>query len=303
MRRRTQIPVVHQALLDAGLPVEVVDLGGLLTTPEVVDVVATLRVLADVGAGPALARLLTGARWRIGPRDFAPRSSGRTGPSAGSVTSAGERPSLDEPIDRAASSRRWTILGREERYSAVGFRRIRALAGELRLLRRRLSAPLPDLVADVERAIGVDIEVAARPDRGTSARAHLDRFLDEAASFAADADEATLGAFLAFLAAAEDEENGLDAGEIEVATERVQVLTVHGAKGLEWDLVAIPGLVEGVFPSPAQRIDWTRTRQLLPVDLRGDRADLPALPLDLRPTARQVAAGSGSMARQSNSVT
>jgi DNA helicase II / ATP-dependent DNA helicase PcrA len=32
--------------------------------------VATLRVLHDAGASDALARLLTGPRWRIGPRDL-----------------------------------------------------------------------------------------------------------------------------------------------------------------------------------------------------------------------------------------
>jgi DNA helicase-2/ATP-dependent DNA helicase PcrA len=89
-------------------------------------------------------------------------------------------------------------------------------------------------------------------------RVHLDRFLDVAADFANEADEATLTALLAFLEAAEDEENGLDAGEIVVDTERVQVLTVHGAKGLEWDVVAVPGLVGGVFPSDAKSMNWAR---------------------------------------------
>ena len=70
VRRRAQIPLLREALLDAGLPVEVVGLGGLLMTPEVADVVATLRVLADHRSGPALARLLTGARWRIGASDL-----------------------------------------------------------------------------------------------------------------------------------------------------------------------------------------------------------------------------------------
>ena len=70
VRRRAQIPMLAGALRAAGLPVEIVGLGGLLTTPEVADVVATLHVLADYSSGPALLRLLTGSRWRIGPRDL-----------------------------------------------------------------------------------------------------------------------------------------------------------------------------------------------------------------------------------------
>jgi DNA helicase-2/ATP-dependent DNA helicase PcrA len=119
-------------------------------------------------------------------------------------------------------------------------------------------------------------------------RAHLDRFLDEAADFANEADEASLPAFLAFLAAAEDEENGLEAGEAVVEPERVQILTVHGAKGLEWDIVAVPGLVQSVFPADPKAIDWTRTRQELPIPLRGDRADLPALALHEATDRKQV---------------
>jgi DNA helicase-2/ATP-dependent DNA helicase PcrA len=47
VRRRAQIPLLADALQRAGLPVEIVGLGGLLTTAEVADVVATLRVLAE----------------------------------------------------------------------------------------------------------------------------------------------------------------------------------------------------------------------------------------------------------------
>ncbi|MDT4915856.1 MAG: ATP-dependent helicase UvrD/PcrA [Pseudonocardiales bacterium] len=290
VRRRSQIPILADALQAADLPVEIVGLGGLLTTPEVVDVVATLRVLVHHDAGTALARLLTGARWRIGPHDLAAlgRRARRLGrlnapaapPVQGSLFGGGpELPTPVPPSEPIGIVEALDDLGPAAAYSADGFARMSDLAGELRRLRRRVSAPLPELVADVERTIGVDLEVAARPDGARVGRAHLDRFLDEAADFANEADEATLTAFLAYLEAAEDEENGLDAGEIVVEAERVQVLTVHGAKGLEWDIVAVPGMVDGVFPAEARSVNWTRTRQELPTPLRGDRMDLPALEL------------------------
>ena len=70
VRTRRQIVPIERALRERGLPVEVVGLGGLLDTPEVRDVVSTLEVLADPLAGASLLRLLTGPRWRIGPRDL-----------------------------------------------------------------------------------------------------------------------------------------------------------------------------------------------------------------------------------------
>ncbi|MEP6851477.1 MAG: ATP-dependent DNA helicase [bacterium] len=280
VRRRSQMAVLEEALRAAGLPVEIVGLGGLLTTPEVSDVVATLHVLADYASGPALLRLLTGARWRIGPRDLLMLAR-RARQLANPDDPRGREPgSIVEALDD---------LGPPERYSATGYARLGRLAAELHGLRRRLAAPLPDLVAEVERALGVDVEVSARPDRRHVGRVHLDRFLAAAAEFAADADEATLGAFLAFLTAAEDEENGLEAGEVEVGTERIQLLTVHGAKGLEWDLVAVPGMVDGVFPSLARGNDWTRARHLLPFPLRGDAPDLPQLDLFAATSRRELA--------------
>ncbi|HEY5988882.1 MAG TPA: ATP-dependent helicase, partial [Streptosporangiaceae bacterium] len=69
-RKRSQFPALRAAIEARGIPVEVVGLGGLLTVPEVADIVATLRVMHDPGASGSLARLLTGPRWRIGPRDL-----------------------------------------------------------------------------------------------------------------------------------------------------------------------------------------------------------------------------------------
>src|SRR5581483_7537070 len=68
----------------------------------------------------------------------------------------------------------------------------------------------------------------------------------------------------------------------------VQILTVHGAKGLEWDAVVVPGLVDDVFPAEPRSVNWARARQELPAPLRGDAADLPALDLSGATTRKDV---------------
>jgi DNA helicase-2/ATP-dependent DNA helicase PcrA len=145
-----------------------------------------------------------------------------------------------------------------------------------------VSRPLADLIAEVERTLSLDIEVAARPGGDlASARADLDAFTDVAATFAGDQPEPTLGAFLAFLSAAQQEEFGLETGRVG-ETDTVKLLTVHAAKGLQWPAVFIPGLAAGeksqVFPArPRVPTTWTRNPRLIPFPLRGDRADLPEL--------------------------
>ena len=145
-----------------------------------------------------------------------------------------------------------------------------------------MTRPLADLIAEVERALSLDIEVAARPGGDlASARADLDAFTDVAATFAGDQPEPTLGAFLAYLAAAQQEEFGLETGRVG-ESDTVKLLTVHAAKGLQWPAVFVPGLAAGdrsqVFPArPRVSTRWTDNARLIPFPLRGDVADLPEL--------------------------
>ena len=71
VRRNADAAPMADALTARGVPVEVVGLAGLLGVPEVADVVATLRMVADPTAGAAAMRVLTGPRWRLGGRDVA----------------------------------------------------------------------------------------------------------------------------------------------------------------------------------------------------------------------------------------
>lgn len=312
-RTRAQFVPVETALRARGLPVEVVGLGGLLSTPEVVDVVAMLEVAHDPSRGDSLVRLLTGPRVGLGAADLhalASRAADlarqdapghRTDDAAQGDESTvvegdiADHRSIVDALDDLPAPGRATRDGRV--LTPAAHERLTALAATLRTLRSSTYLSLPELVVEAERALGLDIEVevaaalSASVERivgsGDRGRAHLDAFRDVAGTFAQQADAPTLGAFLAWLGAANAQERGLDLPLRAPDPTAVQIITVHAAKGLEWDVVAVPGLVDGVFPSTRtagkdgpKSSAWLTGLGTLPYPLRGDAADLPHLDLE-----------------------
>src|SRR5213079_182971 len=83
-------------------------------------------------------------------------------------------------------------------------------------------------------------------------------------------------ALLAYLTAEDDQGNGLDVATPTEA-DSVKLLTVHRAKGLEWDSVFLVGVCDTKFPSNRSRTLWTSSPAVLPAPLRGDAADQPQL--------------------------
>ena len=226
-RARKQFMPVMRALRDRGLPASVVGLGGLLQVPEVLDLRSALQVANDASRGDALMRLLTNARLGVADlrvlTDWSCVLSG-VGGDGGSAT-------IVEALDELPPPGWANPDGHE--LSEAGRARLERLRRTLRRVRDVLLLPLPDLVAAAEQELGLDIEVAARAgaDPG-AARANLDSFATHAATYAAGVLAPTLSGFLAWLDAAEANENGLDIEPVDVTTNAVQVLTVHAAKGL-----------------------------------------------------------------------
>ena len=295
-RTRAQMDPIAAELEEAGLPYTIVGLGGMLYVPEVADVRALLTVASDPERGDRAVRLLTG--FGIGASDLralatlareltrpAPEG-GQEGPGAHGDQVEADSPLLSEALDtllrwdeegaqeEAAATRDLTEAGR-----AVALRTARAI----RRIREAVSLPLPDLVALAEQALDLDIEIAARVGHPMGHRA-LDSFHETARAFATDTDAPTLTGFLDWLDAAEEHEDAMSAPEVEPSPGAVQILTVHAAKGLEWDVIAVPGMDEQVFPSYTSAVKddlrvaetgWMGSTSTFPFPLRADAGDLP----------------------------
>jgi DNA helicase-2/ATP-dependent DNA helicase PcrA len=282
-RARSSFPVLRSALEAAGIPVTVVGLGGLLDEPVVSEVVALLTAAHDPDRSAALVRVLTGPRWAMSPRDLdvlavAARERAPTpdeasladaladadGPAAG----AGAAPS---PLSRLSPAGRAAARGAARLVAAV------------RSSATRLS--LPDAVRDAARLSGADVEAAVwAPDPRQPGRV-LDRLVAVAADFAASAGIVTgtagddaMGAFLAWLEAARVHEWGLETVDVEPDPEAVQLMTVHAAKGLEWDDVVVADLAADAFPARSRSPHWLGGAAVLPWPVRGDRDALPEWP-------------------------
>ncbi len=291
VRRKAAMDMILQALEEKEIPVEVIGLGGLLKTPEVTEVVAWLRALeTKPGANRWLARILLGPRWRIHYRDMSLLARWaasqnwdlRVRLAGGDEEEAREM----EPGDVGfALAETLGHVDEIEGLGAMAKERLKAFAVRLAAIRKRSNAPLLELVQEIIRETGIADALESSTSRtAPAAKQNISNFLDQVASFAPVEGEATLRSFIAYLDAAEQAEETLEA--IQPADQdSVKLMTVHSAKGLEFECVFVPSVaskiseksgepVWSIFPNTRASNPLTSYAEL-PYDVREDKEHLP----------------------------
>ena len=303
-RSKRHMQTFASALGRRGIPHRILGLGGLLSTPEVTDVVSVLRVIHDPTSGSPLIRLLVGPRFAVGVADMAALHDLAT---ALAQRDGSLNPLPDDVRDRLRASR-----GADEAVSIVdavefirtarddyrllegispeGRARLRAAGEMLERLRRAAGQPIPELIRLIELELRLDIELAANESRGPArvAATQLRAFGDEVRAFLSADERGTIGSLLAWLDKAERTDELVPRPE-PPEPGVVQLLTIHGSKGLEWDAVAVVRLVKDELPSRVTDASGWFGFGVLPFALRGDRTALPHLAWD--PQAAMESAG------------
>ena len=293
VRKRSQISKIESALRERNIPTEVIGVGGLIYVAEVADVLSLMKVVTNPEAGTALMRHLTGPRLALGAKDVAAlgaysrrraKSVHEDSHSFIAKIAAGNPDSAEADdlfvgslIDALDEIDQCDNESRKE-FSDVGFTRLSRFAADLRRLRSRAGGSIIDLITEIENYLNLDLEVSLR-DGTRNGRRHLERFLDEASKFSRSG--GSISAFIEWLDVTSKKEGGLKSGAPEVRSDVVQLLTIHTAKGAEWDFVAIPGLAEGTFPSTYTNDpdNWITNEKQIPFVLRGDGDELPVFSL------------------------
>lgn len=304
VRRKAAMDMLLQELEAKDVPVEVVGLGGLLKTPEVTEVVAWLRALeSKPGANRWLGRILLGPRWRIHYRDLSLLARWATSQTwdfrvrlaGGDEVAAREM----EPGDVGYSlADALNHLDEIEDLSAEAKGRLSSFSSRLASIRKRSGGPLLELVQTVIREAGIMSALESSSARAApAARQNVSNFLDHVAYFSPLEGEATLRSFIAYLDAAEVAEETLEATQ-PAEQDSVKLMTVHSAKGLEFECVFVPSVASGtsertgepiysIFPNTRASNPLTSYAEL-PYEVREDSKNLPSFEGKLPPFEKAV---------------
>ena len=227
-RSNAQSRALEHALFNAGLPYRVY--GGLrfFERAEIKHALAYLRLIANTDDDTAFARVVNFPARGIGARSL-------------------------ENLQDAARAADSSLHAAIPQAAGAGGVKLAGFAKLIVTLSEAAHLPLPELVDHVVELSGLRSHYQNEKE-GQERLANLDELINAAASFVAEEgqpnqDGEITGEFgndlSSFLAHASLEAGEHQAGE---GDDALQLMTVHSAKGLEFNVVFISGLEDGLFP-------------------------------------------------------
>jgi ATP-dependent helicase/nuclease subunit A len=261
LRAFTRLDAHEDSLERAGLRPYVVGGRGYWSQQQVADVCALLATIANPLDDQALLGTLASPACGVSPDTLWLLRA-----------AAGRGRQLWPAVEQAAGMSKDEETGRErlEQIPAGELLLLRRFAETLTGLRRRAtSLSLAGLIDAAVTETGYDLAVLMRP-AGEMRFANVRKLMRLAADFES-AEGRDLRGLLDFLAARADADADAQAATVVEGHDGVRIMTIHSAKGLEFDVVAIPHLSRGLLPA-------TRT----PLLTLGREPETPRVGMQLR---------------------
>ena len=261
VRRNREVGAIVEACQSRGIPVAIQDLGGLLSIEAVSQTYAIMKLLVDDGSNPEVVEILTGPRFRVGREDMA--LLGRRARELARGDTDEDRPirlvdALRDPGETHFSTHARTCFSR--------------LVSDLDDL-ASFQGSVVDHVRRIVSHIGVDVEVHASQKEGA---VHVRKFMAHVAEFSSTHPNVSLSSLVAYLKAEEEYSVGLSKANPTIQ-DAVGIMTIHRGKGLEWDQVYLPYVVDGVFPNRRVTDNPLTAPSALPTSVRSDAGAVPQI--------------------------
>ena len=239
-RTTAQSRLFEESLIQASIPYRVYGGQRFFERAEIKDTLAYLRMLANPDDDTAFERVVNLPTRGVGPRtvDLLRGHARETGTSLWQAT-------LDALATAMLPAR-----------ASGALRQFVELIGRLQ---PRDEAELSELIQDVIEGSGLPGHYEKERDgRGIDRLENLEELVEAARRFAADVSDDEGDLLASFLAHA-----ALEAGEAQAdgADDPVQLMTLHSAKGLEFPVVFITGVEEGLFPHSMSADDPERLQE------------------------------------------